>query len=175
MLDLLKNSVWTLRFSVALAAVLMLFMLVRCSSLINPPIPPARTAVTAFFDLLKAGDYDTAKKSIFLVPKPLFGAFGLLRDMNASSGGRWNWAAQNYTISTFEQQGDQATVTVQTLATSLDPATSGSSLPSVSYSNTLEMTYSREEKIWKFVANANLVQTLLGGQLSSLQSLGAGQ
>ena len=159
----------------ALAALLLLFVLVRCSNQGSPPIPPARAAVTVFFDLLKAGDYDTAKKSIFLVPKPLFGAYGLLRDMNASSGGRWNWAAQNYTISALEQKEDQATVTVQTLATSLDPVAPASSLPSVNYSNNLDMTYSREEKTWKFVANAKLVETLLGGQLSSLQSLGTGQ
>ena len=174
MFNLLKNPVWTLRLSVALAAVLLLFLLVRCSGFNNPPIPPARATVTEFFDRLKAGDYDTAKKSIFLVPKPLFGAFGLLRDMNASSGSRWNWAAQNYTVSALEQKGDQATVTVQTLATSLDPVISAT-LPTVSYSNTLDMTYSSKDKVWKFVANAKLVQTLLGGQLSSLQSLGTGQ
>jgi len=171
MFALFRNPVWTLRLTAALTALLVLFLLVRCSSGLGAGVPPPRADVTAFFENLKNGDYDTAKKAIYLVPKPMFGPFALLRDMHSSSAGRWNWAAQNYTVSNLEQKGDQATATVQTLAVPLDPATPVSSVPTVSYAGTLDLTYSSQEKRWKFVANKKLVQALLGGQLSSLQAL----
>ena len=170
MLALLRNPAWTLRLTAALTALLVLILLMRCSSF-TARVPPPRADVTAFFDLLKSGDYDSAKKAIYLVPKPMFGPFALLRDVNRSSAGRWNWAAQSYTVSALEQKGDQASATVQTLAVKLDPATLASSVPTVSYSETLDLTYSSAEKRWKFVANKKLVQALLGGKLSSLQQL----
>ena len=170
MLALFRNPTWTLRLTAALTALLVLILLVRCSSG-TARVPPPRADVTAFFDQLKNGDYDSAKKAIYLVPKPLFGAYALLRDMHGSSAGRWNWAAQIYTVSNLEQKGDTATATVQTLAVPLDPTTLPSSVPTVSYSATLDLTYSSEEKRWKFIANKKLVQALLGGQLSSLQAL----
>ncbi len=171
MLALFRNPVWTLRLTAALTALVVLFLLVRCSSGGGGKIPPPRAEVNAFFDHLKQGDYDSAKKAIFRVPKPLFGPYGLLRDMNRSSGGRWNWAAQRYTVTNIEQKDDQATATVETLATPLDSSVSPSSVPTVSSSQILSLTYSREEKMWKFVATLKLVQALLGGQLPLLQSL----
>ncbi len=171
MLALFKNPAWTLRLTAALTALLVLILLVRCSSGLGARVPPPRADVNTFFETLRNGDYDSAKKAIYLVPKPLFGAYALLRDMHSSSAGRWSWAAQIYAVSALEQKGDTATATVQTLAVPLDPATPVSSVPTVSYSETLDLTYSSEEKRWKFVANKKLVQALLGGQLSSLQQL----
>ena len=170
MLALFRNPAWTLRLTAALTALLVLILLVRCSSF-TARVPPPRADVNTFFETLKNGDYDTAKKAIYLVPKPLFGAYALLRDMRASSAGRWNWAVQSYTVSALEQKGNTATATVQTLAVPLDPATLPSSVPTVNHEEILDLTYSSAEKRWKFVANKKLVQALLGGQLSSLQQL----